>query len=75
VLAHLPRGAIHISSSTISVSLSERLAVDHAGAGQRFIAALVFGRPDVAAAGKLYVITAGEPDAIAAAGNLFDAIG
>ena len=46
----------------------------HAGAGQRFIAAPVFG-PDVAAAGKLYVITAGEPDAIAAAGNLFDAIG
>ena len=75
VLAHLPRSAIHISSSTISVSLSERLAVDHAGAGQRFIAAPVFGRPDVAAAGKLYVITAGEPDAIAAAGNLFDAIG
>ena len=75
VLAHLPRGAIHISSSTISVSLSERLAVDHAGAGQRFIAAPVFGRPDVAAAGKLYVITAGEPDAIGAAGNLFDAIG
>jgi 3-hydroxyisobutyrate dehydrogenase-like beta-hydroxyacid dehydrogenase len=33
------------------------------------------GRPDVAAAGKLYVITAGEPDAIAAAGNLFNAIG
>jgi 3-hydroxyisobutyrate dehydrogenase-like beta-hydroxyacid dehydrogenase len=75
VLTHLPRGAVHISSSTISVSLSERLAVDHAGAGQRFIAAPVFGRPDVAAAGKLYVITAGEPDAIAAAGNLFDAIG
>ena len=75
VLAHLPRAAIHISSSTISVSLSERLAVDHAAAGQRFIAAPVFGRPDVAAAGKLYVITAGEPDAIAAAGNLFDAIG
>jgi len=75
VLAHLPRGAIHISSSTISVGLSERLAVDHADAGQRFIAAPVFGRPDVAAAGKLYVVTAGEPDAIAAAGNLFDAIG
>ena len=72
VLAHLPRAAIHISSSTIR---SERLAVDHAGAGQRFIAAPVFGRPDVAAAGKLYVITAGEPDAIAAARNLFDAIG
>ena len=75
VLANLSRGAIHISSSTISVNLSERLAVDHAAVGQRFIAAPVFGRPDVAAAGKLYVITAGEPDAIAAAGNLFNAIG
>ena len=75
LLAHLAKGAIHISSSTISVDLSERLAGDHAAAGQRFIAAPVFGRPDVAAAGKLYVITAGEPGAIAAANPLFDAIG
>jgi len=75
LLAHLAKGAIHISSSTISVDLSERLAGDHAAAGQRFIAAPVFVRPDVAAAGKLYVITAGEPGAIAAANPLFDAIG
>jgi 3-hydroxyisobutyrate dehydrogenase-like beta-hydroxyacid dehydrogenase len=75
ILAHLAKGAIHISSSTISVDLSARLAADHAAAGQRFIAAPVLGRPDVAAAGKLYVIVAGEPDAVAAAVNLFEAIG
>ena len=75
ILAHLAKGAIHISSSTISVALSARLAADHTAAGQRFIAAPVLGRPDVAAAGKLYVIVAGEPDAVAAAGNLFEAVG
>jgi hypothetical protein len=48
VRASLRKGAVHISSSTISVALCERLAVDHA-VGLRFVAAPVFGRPDVAA--------------------------
>jgi hypothetical protein len=56
-----------IASSTISVALSEALAKVRAKAGQRFVAAPVFGRPDVAAAGQLFVITAGSADAIAAA--------
>ncbi len=75
LLAQLAKGAIHISSSTISVDLSERLASDHAIAGQRFIAAPVFGRPDMAAAGKLFVLAAGEPSAIDATIPLFNAIG
>ena len=75
ILASLPRGAVHISSSTISVALSERLTADHAASGQRFIAAPVFGRPNVAAAGHLFVIAAGAPDAIRLATPLFDAIG
>ena len=54
VIDSLPRGGIHISSSTISVALSEALAKAHAKAGQRFVAAPVFGRPDVAAAGQLF---------------------
>src|SRR6185436_4977247 len=66
---------IHISSSTISVALSEPLATAHAKAGQRFVAAPVFGRPDVAAAGQLFVVAAGSADALAAATPLFDAIG
>ena len=75
IIDSLPKGGIHISSSTISVALSEALAKVHAKAGQRFVAAPVFGRPDVAAVGQLFVITAGSADAIAAATPLFDAIG
>src|SRR3984893_5693687 len=75
IIDSLPVGATHVSSSTISVALSERLAAAHAKAGQRFIAAPVFGRPDVAAVGKLFVIAAGAPDAIEATAPLFDAIG
>jgi 3-hydroxyisobutyrate dehydrogenase-like beta-hydroxyacid dehydrogenase len=74
VLAGLAKGAIHISSSTISVALSERLTEAHSKAGQRYIAAPVFGRPDVAAAGQLFVVAAGPPEALDAAAPLFDAI-
>ena len=45
ILASLPAGAIHISSSTIGVDFSEKLSAAHAGAGQRFLSAPVFGRP------------------------------
>ena len=48
----LPEGAIHISTSTISVDLSRRLAKSHAEKRQNYIAAPVFGRPDAAAAGS-----------------------
>src|ERR1700730_7082204 len=62
IIGSLPTGAPHISSSTISVALSEKLEAAHAKAGQRFVAAPVFGRPDVAAAGQLFVIS-GTPKA------------
>ena len=75
IIGSLPAAAIHISSSTISVALSERLEAAHAKAGQRFVSAPVFGRPDVAAAGQLFVVAAGSPDAVEAAAPLFDAIG
>jgi 3-hydroxyisobutyrate dehydrogenase-like beta-hydroxyacid dehydrogenase len=75
IVHSLPAGAIHISSSTISVTLSERLTEAHAKAGQRFVSAPVFGRPDAAAAGKLFIVVAGEPAAVAAAAPLFEAMG
>jgi 3-hydroxyisobutyrate dehydrogenase-like beta-hydroxyacid dehydrogenase len=75
LLASLAKGATHVSSSTISVALSKRLAEAHRAAGQHYIAAPVFGRPDAAAAGKLYVIAAGDPDAVRKAAPLLDAIG
>jgi 3-hydroxyisobutyrate dehydrogenase-like beta-hydroxyacid dehydrogenase len=75
IIASLRPGATHVSSSTISVDLSERLTGAHIGAGQKFIAAPVFGRPDAAEAGKLFVVAAGDPDPVKAAKPLFDAIG
>jgi len=75
VLEHLPRDAIHLSMSTLSVALSKRLATAHASAGQRYVAAPVFGRPDAAAAAKLFIVAAGDSSAIAACQPLFDAMG
>jgi 3-hydroxyisobutyrate dehydrogenase-like beta-hydroxyacid dehydrogenase len=75
IIAFLRPGATHIASSTISVVLSERLTRAHIGAGQRFVAAPVFGRPDAAEAGQLFVIAAGAPEAVTDAEPLFDAIG
>ena len=75
IVSSLAAGANHVSSSTISVALSERLAQAHAKAGQRYVSAPVFGRPDAAAAAKLFVIAAGAPAAIQAATPIFEAIG
>jgi len=75
ILANLAAGAVHVSSSTISVGLAERLVAAHAEAGQRFVAAPVFGRPEAAAAAKLFVVAAGDPDAVARLSPVFDAIG
>ncbi|MES0041829.1 NAD(P)-dependent oxidoreductase [Mesorhizobium sp. M0091] len=75
VLTSLAKGAIHVSSSTISVALAERLTADHAAAGQRFVAAPVFGRPEAAADGKLFVVAAGEPEAVTTATPFFNAVG
>ncbi|OBG62721.1 MULTISPECIES: NAD(P)-dependent oxidoreductase [unclassified Mycobacterium] len=75
VVASLAPGATHVSSSTISVALSERLAAAHADAGQRYAAAPVFGRPEAAAAAKLFVVAAGEPQVLQPLTPLFDAIG
>jgi 3-hydroxyisobutyrate dehydrogenase-like beta-hydroxyacid dehydrogenase len=75
LIDNLPKGAIHLSMSTISVALSKRLAQAHAKAGQRYVAAPVFGRPDMAAAAKLFIVAAGDPAAIDACRPLFDALG
>jgi 3-hydroxyisobutyrate dehydrogenase-like beta-hydroxyacid dehydrogenase len=75
VLASLRPGAVHVSSSTISVALSRRLADAHAGADQCFVAAPVFGRPEAAAAGWLFVVVAGDSAAVRKAMPLLEAIG
>jgi 3-hydroxyisobutyrate dehydrogenase-like beta-hydroxyacid dehydrogenase len=75
ILQSLKPGGIHISSSTISVALCERLTAAHADAGQGFVAAPVFGRPDAAEAAKLFVVVAGETACVEAVSPALDAIG
>lgn len=67
ILDALPPGSLHISLSTISVALSERLTAEHALRQQQFVAAPVFGRPNVAAEGRLWIVAAGPDDAVARA--------
>jgi 3-hydroxyisobutyrate dehydrogenase-like beta-hydroxyacid dehydrogenase len=75
VLASLRKGAAHISSSTISVALSKRIAAAHAGAGQHYLAAPVFGRPDAAANAKLFVVVGGPAEQVEAYMPLFQVLG
>ncbi len=75
VLDNLPRGAMHISMSTISVALSQKLAEEHGKRGQQYIAAPVFGRPEAAEAGKLFVVAAGDKSAVERAKPLLEVLG
>lgn len=75
VLDSMPTGAIHVGSSTISVDLARRLAAAHQQKKQHYISAPVFGRPDAAAAARLFVVAAGPADQIERCRPLFDVIG
>lgn len=72
ILAALAPGGLHISLSTISVALSERLTAEHAGRGQEFVAAPVFGRPNVAEEGRLWIVVAGAESAVGHARPLLE---
>ena len=75
LLESLPAGSVHLSASTISVRLSRRLTAAHRERGQHYLAAPVFGRPDAAAAAKLFVVAAGPQFQIERCQPLFSAIG
>ncbi|MGO9933645.1 MAG: NAD(P)-dependent oxidoreductase [Steroidobacteraceae bacterium] len=75
LIANLSKRAIHVSMSSISVEFSKRLAQAHAQAGQAYVAAPVLGRPDMAAAAKLFIVAAGDPIAIDTCRPLFEAMG
>ena len=66
-------GALHISCSTISVALSERLTAEHARRGIDFVAAPVFGRPNVAEEGRLWIVAAGKDAAVERARSVLEA--
>ena len=66
--------ALHVSHSTISVALADRLAADHRGKGG-FLSAPVFGRPAAAEAAKLFVVAAGPAEQVDRCEKLFMAMG
>jgi 3-hydroxyisobutyrate dehydrogenase-like beta-hydroxyacid dehydrogenase len=75
IIEHLPKNAVHISMSTISVALSKRLGEEHQKRGQAYLAAPVFGRPEAAEAGKLWVVVAGEKASLERYKLLLEALG
>jgi len=75
VIGTLPAGAVHISTSTISVALSRKLAESHREKNQEYLSAPVFGRPEAAAAAKLFIVVAGRAEQIKRCQPLFDAMG
>jgi 3-hydroxyisobutyrate dehydrogenase-like beta-hydroxyacid dehydrogenase len=75
LLEAAPPGTVHVNMATISVRLAEQLAAEHQRHGVQYVSAPVFGRPDVAAAGQLNIVAAGDAAAIDRVQPLLDVIG
>ncbi|GAB3224623.1 NAD(P)-dependent oxidoreductase [Hymenobacter seoulensis] len=63
LLGALRPGTVHASCSTVAPDTNRRLAEEHARHGSSLVATPVFGKPDVAAAGKLWLAASGEASA------------
>jgi 3-hydroxyisobutyrate dehydrogenase-like beta-hydroxyacid dehydrogenase len=59
ILHKLGSGGIHLSMSTVSSATANKLAKHHKQRGAHYLAAPVFGRPDAAAARKLWICLSG----------------
>ena len=75
LLDAMDRGTVHVNHATISVALAKKLVEEHAKRGLAYVAAPVFGRPDMAAAAKLNILVAGPPAAIERVRPLLEAMG
>ncbi len=68
-------GGIHLSMSTVAPATIRKLAGVHRAAGSVLVAAPVFGRPDAAAAKRLWVCISGPAEAKEKIRPILDAIG
>ncbi len=75
VIESARQGLIHVNLATVSAQFAGELARLHRERGLAYVAAPVFGRPDVAREAKLNVIVAGEPSAVSRVEPLLKAIG
>jgi 3-hydroxyisobutyrate dehydrogenase-like beta-hydroxyacid dehydrogenase len=67
--------AAHISTSTVSPTLSRNIAEEHSRNRQVYIAAPVLGNPDFARNRKLFVLAAGPPSGLARVRPLLERLG
>jgi 3-hydroxyisobutyrate dehydrogenase-like beta-hydroxyacid dehydrogenase len=75
ILQNLQKDGLHISMSTISPDVSQQLANLHQSAGSNYIAAPVFGRPEAAAAKKLWICISGSLQAKETAKPILECLG
>jgi 3-hydroxyisobutyrate dehydrogenase-like beta-hydroxyacid dehydrogenase len=75
LLETFQKGALHISMSTISPDVSQKLSDQHKNAGSSYLAAPVFGRPEAAAAKKLWICVSGSQQAKETAKPILDCMG
>jgi 3-hydroxyisobutyrate dehydrogenase-like beta-hydroxyacid dehydrogenase len=71
----MPASAVHLNMGTCGLELSRRMTALHAAAGSAYVAAPVFGRPNVAAAGELDIVAAGPAAAIELCRPVFGVLG
>jgi len=75
ILSGLAKEGIHVDMSTVSPELTKKLAQRYRERNAHFVAAPVFGRPEAAAAAKLWICPAGPPAQIERCRPLFEAMG
>ncbi len=71
----LGEGGVHLSMSTVAPATARRLAAYHMDRGSAYVAAPVFGRPEAAAAKKLWICAAGAPAAKSRIASLLETLG
>ena len=75
ILSSLGADGVHISMSTIAPATAQMLADRHKQQRSHYLAAPVFGRPDAAAARKLWIALAGSAEIKAKVRPLLDQLG
>ncbi|HTE15836.1 MAG TPA: NAD(P)-dependent oxidoreductase [Burkholderiales bacterium] len=75
LIQKLPTTTVHLNMASVSLRMGKRLDDLHRGHGSPYVSAPVFGRPAFAACGKLDIIAAGAPAAMARCEPLFTVLG
>ena len=75
ILECMKEKAVHVSMSTASVAFIRDLNRRHKDLNQQFVSAPVFGRPDMAEAAKLWIVSAGNSKVIDEVKPVLDSLG